>query len=441
MFSLVGTGDDVHGGIASLLRLGPILPVVVSALIVGLARGRSTISTRRAACVVTSGVAGVIHLALVPVHYAEDPALGVFLALAGVVQLVLAIGAAALPRRAWWAGRFTAVAIVFTVTFVAARSVKLPLFGPPEPLDALGMITTALAIAAAACWWPFAGIARTLRDDRFAPAVLITGALVAPAVFGIAWSYNPTLQNAAVIGAIACALALFGGVGRRHMWWLVADAAVIGMVVRGPVIGFAVLGGALGAAYLLKTARRWWWFSPAAVSLVVTLSIPLLGLRLDLLHVGHPDDLPAATGLFVLAGLISVAAVARRRLAGLAAAYALLIAVELLRFWHGATGSGAIEVFVTSLTLFLLVAPVLLSDIPTNTGSATLIIGAATGLAIGLARIVSVTYPIPWGILLGGITAAFVMLARGRLRPAAHDQTAHASPVTLHETRSRRSGR
>lgn len=441
MFADVPNGDDVHGGVASLLRLGPLLPVVLAVLVVGLTRLRSALSTRRAASVVASAVAGVIHLALVPVHYAESPTVGVLFAAAGVAQLVLAVGVGVSPQRAWWPRLLATVAIVFTETFVAARTVKLPVFGSPEQLDPLGLVTTALAVAAALCWWPAARITRCVRDDRFGPGVLIAGAVLAPIVFGIAPSYNPTLQNAAVVGAIACGLALFTGSGHQQMWWVVADAAVVGMVVRGPVIGFAVLGGALGAAHALKAARGWWWFPPAAASLVVALSIPLLDLRLDLLHVGHPDDITAATGLFVLAGLLSLTAVARRRITGIAAVYGVLIAVELVRFWQGATGAGAIEVFVTSLTLFVLAAPALLGDLPANSGSTTLIIGVATGLAIGLARMVAVAYPIPWGIPLGGIAAAFVMLVRGRLRPAAHGQTVHAFPATPHETRSRPSGR
>ena len=441
VFAHVPSADDVHGGVASLLRLGPLLPVVLAALVVALTRLRSAISTRRAAGVVASAVAGAIHIALVPVHYADSPTVGVLFAGAGVAQLVLAVGVGVAPLRAWWPRLFTVVALVFTVTFAAARTVKLPVFGPPKQLDALGLVTTALAVAAALCWWPAGRITRSVRDDRFAPAVLIAGAVLAPLVFGITPSYNPTLQNAALTSAIACALVLFAGSGGRIMWWVIADAAVVGLVVRGPVIGFAVLGGALGAVHALKAARGWWWFPTAAASLVVTLSIPLLDLRLDLLHVGHADDVTSASGLFVLAGLISLTAVAHRRIGGISAVYGVLVTIELLRFWQGATGTGAIEVFITSLTLFVLVVPALLGDIPANPASTIHVVGVATGLAMGLARSVPVAYPIPWGILLGGIAGAFVTLVRGRLRPVAHDQTAHASPTTPHETRSHPCGR
>ena len=441
MFAHVPIGDDVHGGVATLLRLGPLLPVVLAGLVVALTRIRSAISTRRAGCVVTSAVAGAIHLALVPVHFAESPTVGVLFAAAGVTQLALAVGVAVSPKRAWWPHLYTAVALVVAVTFAAARTVKLPMFGPPEPLDALGLVTTALAVAAALYWWPIGQVTRCVRDDRFGPAVLIVGAVLAPIVFGITPSYNPTLQNAAVVGAVACALALFAGTEHRLMWWLVADAAVVGMVIRGPVIGFAVLGGALGATHALKAARGWWWFPPAATSLAVSLSIPLLDLRLDLLHVGHPDDITAASGLFVLAGLISLTAVAGRRLAGITAVYGALIAIELCRFWQGATGTGAIEVFVTSLTLFILVSPAFLTETRVDAQPSALIVGVAVGVSIGLARLVGVAYPIPWGVLLGSLAAAFVTLARVRLRPAAHVQTGHASPATPHETRSHPSGR
>ncbi len=424
------SGDDVHGGVAGLLRLGPILPVMLAGAVAALQRVRPVLSTRRAACVVASATAGAIHVGLVPSHFARSPAVGVLFVVAGAAQLVLATGVGVSPHRWWWPRVFVLTAVASPVTYVGSRTTVLPVFGRPERLDALGVITTTLTVLAALCWFSTGRVSSWIAEDRVAAGAVIMGALLAPVVFGL----DASLANTAIVVVIGSALATFGGVGRRRMCWVVADAAVLALLVRGPVRGFLLIGAAVGIAHAFKADRVFRWLPTNALALVVTLSIRPLDLRLNLLHVGHPSDVGGAVGLFVLAGLVSVAAVARHRIGGIVAAYGALTIVELGRVWQGATGSGSIEVFGTSLTLFVLVATALLDNDPAAGDSVGVLQGAAVGLAVGGSLAIGVAYPTPSGVLAGGVAAAIAMAWRGRPRRAERGRTGHASPAKLRGT-------
>lgn len=77
---------------------------------------------------VLCAVAGIIHLAIAPQHFAEAFSMGLFMLAAGVAQLVVAVQ---LWRRP--SPRVTAVAVVGTlvllITYLLSRTTGLP-FGP-----------------------------------------------------------------------------------------------------------------------------------------------------------------------------------------------------------------------------------------------------------------------------------------------------------------------
>jgi hypothetical protein len=121
----------------------PTLPIVWS--------GSSAVNepARATALLVCAGSAGV-HLALVPDHLRESPALGVAFLLDAVLLAVVAV---LLGDPARGTRTTPAVATLLLATagaYVLSRTTGIPWLAPdPEPLDGLGAVTTVCELVGA----------------------------------------------------------------------------------------------------------------------------------------------------------------------------------------------------------------------------------------------------------------------------------------------------
>ncbi len=106
-------------------------------------------------------LAGFAHLALTPSHWDESAAYGLFFLLAGLAQLLLAavMGRAA-GDRVW--PTVVVVNLALVGIYAATRLVPPPGADAPEPVDAVGLVTVAAEVAAAAAG---AIVARRLSRD------------------------------------------------------------------------------------------------------------------------------------------------------------------------------------------------------------------------------------------------------------------------------------
>jgi hypothetical protein len=94
--------------------------------------------------------AGLVHLALTPDHWEENPAYGAFFLVAGVAQLVLA-SLLIRPEVGFGVATVAAVTnVVLVVTYLATRLVPPLGADLPEPLDWLGVVTVAAEAVAVA---------------------------------------------------------------------------------------------------------------------------------------------------------------------------------------------------------------------------------------------------------------------------------------------------
>jgi hypothetical protein len=98
-------------------------------------------------CAFSAGV----HIRLAPGHMAESAPLGVGFVVAGALLLVLGIGAFVRPRSASIPLAIAVVIAVLTGAYVLSRTAGLPVLHPePEAVDAIGVITKAVELAALA---------------------------------------------------------------------------------------------------------------------------------------------------------------------------------------------------------------------------------------------------------------------------------------------------
>ena len=96
------------------------------------------------------GTAAVVHLALAPAHYRETPVFGAFFAVAGVVQLALAVRLLRRRDASWRVLALLRVtSLVLLGTYIATRVVTPPLAPHPgaEPVDVLGVLTAGVELA------------------------------------------------------------------------------------------------------------------------------------------------------------------------------------------------------------------------------------------------------------------------------------------------------
>ena len=181
----------VHGGAAAqLLRLGPLLALLLVAGWAWLQRAGTPTPARwlGAGAAVTLGAAGGIHLALVGQHAQESLASGVFFAAAGTAQVLLAVALWRTPGSRW-----TAVAAGVMVSgllglYAVSRLWNVSAFGGREAVDALGLVTKLLEVAAAvlaaaaAAGWSLPPI----RPRRLVGATALAVAVAAQGLFGLA---------------------------------------------------------------------------------------------------------------------------------------------------------------------------------------------------------------------------------------------------------------
>jgi hypothetical protein len=96
------------------------------------------------------GIASLVHLALTPEHYREQPLFGAFFGVAGVVQLFLAVRLLARPAASWRLLQLLRVtSLLLLSTYVATRLVTPPLapHAGAEPVDVLGVLTGGVELA------------------------------------------------------------------------------------------------------------------------------------------------------------------------------------------------------------------------------------------------------------------------------------------------------
>lgn len=96
------------------------------------------------------GLAAVVHLALTPEHYREQPAFGAFFGVAGAVQLFLAVRLLARPAASWRLLQLVRLtSLLLLATYVATRLAAPPLapHAGAEPVDVLGVLTGGVELA------------------------------------------------------------------------------------------------------------------------------------------------------------------------------------------------------------------------------------------------------------------------------------------------------
>ncbi|MEP6658602.1 MAG: hypothetical protein ABJD24_01645 [Acidimicrobiales bacterium] len=420
-----------------VLRLGPILPI----LLVGgaaLVRWRSHLGREVAVAAVASAAAGVVHLALIGEHFGESVTAGIAFAVVGLWQVALGMLLAIdQRRRGTWIVAAQATAVVVIAVYVASRTTRVPSLDGREAFDALGIITTLLAVVAA-----LAPLTRHLARYRVPstvtlPLLFVAVAAAGPLVFGVSGVFG---RGALTITTSVAALVLIGAT-REQRWWAAADGAIIALIVRAPNLGALVVAGLIAGVVRAGGGRGIVRLPAAATATAAVLAVPALNARLDLLHVGHPADTAAEVVVFVAAGALASIALAQGRVTAVVAAYATYATIEAARFTIGTTGLGAIEVPITSLSVLLLVTVAALDASLLPSARASIAAGGATGLAIGVLRALNVAYPTPWGVVVGVSAVATERSWTMWRRPSRPDRTGRASAATLPGTESSRSGR
>ncbi len=437
MLTAHASSADVHGGVAALLRLGPILPILLVAA-AALVHRRSALSLANAVAVIASAAAGGVHLALTPEHFGAGLVVGVAFALDGFWQVALGILLAVdHRRRGRWIVAAQATAVVVAAVYVASRTTRVPFFEGKEAFDALGIITTLLAAVAGLA--PLIGRhrERAKRSMVVLPGLFVAMAAAAPVVFGVSGVFG----RGALIIAAAVAVLLVAGATDQQLWWAAGDGAILAVLLRSSNVGVFVVAGLI--AGLVRAAGARWGVRPppAALATAVVLAVGPLDGRLDLVHVGHTGDTVAAVVVFVVSGAVAYVAMADGRTGALVVFYAMYAAIELCRLVAGATSLGAIEVPITSLSVWLLVAAAVLDGSLLPSARAATVAGGAAGLAIGVLRTLNVAYPTPWGVVVGVGAVAIARSWSARRRPFLRDRTVRASVATLPGSGSSRSDR
>jgi hypothetical protein len=356
----------VHGGAAAqLLRLGPLLALLLVAGWAWLERaGAGTLTPAKrlgAGAAVTLSAAGGIHLALVGQHAQESLASGVFFAAAGIAQVLLAVALWRMPgsRRAAVAAGVMASGLLGL--YVVSRLWNIPAFGGREAVDALGLVTKLLEVAAAvlaaaaATGWSLP----TIQPRFIVGATALATALAAQGLFGL--GAEPWQVAAVIVLTVGIGVAT-GRRDREGLAVAAADGAVLALLLRAPGLAPYLLAG-VGAGLLRVVARRSapWALAPAAAAALLVLVVPPLDARMELLHVSHPGDTAAWMAAFLVAAALVLGVWSVGRLPLVAGFFAAHLGLQGLRLLAGQTSLEAVEVPATSLGLFLL-ATVVLAD-------------------------------------------------------------------------------
>ncbi|MGH9048225.1 MAG: hypothetical protein ACRDY4_00675 [Acidimicrobiia bacterium] len=412
--------EVAHGdGLDILVRLGPVLAVAVVlvwAALTQLPRQRGRGMTQAGAAA-GFGLAGVLHLMLVPSHARESVVAGVFFATAGVAEVAVAWFMATHPvSRISVAVGLVVVAALLAV-YVISRWWGLPFGLGGEAVDALGVMSKLLEAGAAVL---AVGAAAGWRTKRPTPNEALAGlvgatALLARPLFDL--GPRPAGVAAALAGAIG--MQLIGG--RRHRDWSAAviDGALVALLLRGDAPWWALLaGGAVASA--LRRAQHGWGGAlvpPAPLAVLVVLwAVPRA--RFEILHVSHPDETLAAVASFGIAVSMATAAWRTGRLPVLVAFLGAHLAVQGLRLAADRTSIEAVEVPGFSLGLFLLAAVAVTG--PTDAGRGLAVAGAVlAGVADAFLRDLGVAYAPLVGVVTAGLVVAAVRLAGTNRRPVA----------------------
>jgi hypothetical protein len=417
----------VHGGAAAqLLRLGPLLALLLVAGWAWLQRAGGVTPTpaRRlgAGAAVTLGAAGGIHLALVGQHAQESLASGIFFAAAGIVQVLLAVALWRTPgsRPAGLAAGVMAGGLL--ALYAVSRLWNISAFGGREAVDALGLVTkllevaAALLAAAAAAGWSLPPI----RPRLLVGATALAVALAAQGLFGLGAA---PWQVAAVVALTVGIAAATGSRDREGLAVAAADGAVVALLLRAPGLAPYLLAG-VGAGLLRVAARRSapWALAPAATAALLVLVVPPLDARMELLHVSHPGDTAAWMVAFLVAAALGLGVWSVGRLPVVAGFFAAHLGLQGLRLLAGQTSLEAVEIPAASLGLFLL-ATVVLADsqlTPASAVPAALVGALAGGLDVALRALGT-----PYAPLLA-VTIALAVTAPFRSTPPFRHDAAQA---------------
>jgi len=423
-----------HGGAAQLLRLGPLLALLLVVAWAGLERAGSATRASRArlgsAAAVALGAAGGIHLALVGQHAQQSPASGVFFAVAGIVELVLA---AALWRAP--GSRRTALAAGVTVggllvVYAASRLWSIPAFGGREPVDTLGLLTkllevtgVALAAAADAGW-----TARPIPPSLLVAGTTLAVALAARGLFDL----GPEPWKVVLVILVTVGIGL--AVGSRKAEGLAvaaADGALLALLLRaGGLAPYLLAGAAAGLLRVAAGRSARWPLAPVGTAALGVLAVPALAARMELLHVSHAGDPTAWLGAFLAAVALAVGVWRSGRLPVVAGFFCAQLGLQGLRLLAGQTSLEAVEIPAASLGLFLL-ATVVLADprlAPAGIVPGALVGGLAGGIDVALRA-----FGIPYTPLLEitialAVTAPFRPVARRATRARAAQALAASTP-------------
>jgi len=422
-------GAEVHGGAAAqLLRLGPLLALLLVAVWAWLERAGTAAPTSRerlsAGAAVTLGAAGAIHLALVGQHAQESLASAVFFAIAGVAELLLAIALWRNPgsRRAALAAGVVVAGLL--VLYGMSRLWNIPAFGGREAVDALGLLTKLLELAAAvlaaaaAAGWSLP----PMRPQLLIGATALAVALTAQSLFGL----GAAPWNVAAVTVITIGIGVAAGAwDREELGAATADGAALALLLRAGGLGPYLLAGVV--AGLLRAATRRsarWPLAPVAVAALAVLAVPALDARMEILHVSHPGDTVGWMAAFLAAAALAVGVWRLGRLPVVVGFFTAELGLQALRLLAGQTSLEAVEIPATSLGLFLL-ATVVLADpqlTPSRAVPAALVGGLAGGIDIALRALGTPYAPLLAVTIALAVTAPFRTTAPG----AAGEETTEA---------------
>jgi len=422
----------VHGGAAAqLLRLGPLLALLLVAVWAWLQRASAVTPTPAkrlgAGAAVTLGAAGGIHLALVGQHAQESLASGIFFAAAGIAQVLLAVALWRTPGSRPTALAAGVMAGGLLGLYAVSRLWNVPAFGGREAVDALGLLTKLLEVAAAvlaaaaAAGWSLPPI----RPRLLVGATALAVAVAAQGLFGL--GAEPWQVAAVLVMTVGIGAATTGSRDQEGLAVAAADGAVLALLLRADGPAPYLLAG-VGAGLLRVAAHRSapWALAPAATAALLVLVAPPLDARMELLHVSHPGDTAAWMAAFLVAAALTLGVWSVGRLPVVAGFFAAHLGLQGLRLLAGQTSPEAVEIPATSLGLFLL-ATVVLADpqlTPARAVPAALVGALAGGLDVALRALGT-----PYAPLLA-VTIALAVTAPLRFTPPAATPDKAAGTVT-----------
>lgn len=350
-------------GVGNVVRFGPVAVLVLFLAAAWL--GRQQAATRgahlRAGAAVAFGSAGLLHLLLVPDHFAESTFAGFFFIGAGIAELLLAGGLLARPSPTVTllvGGLAVSLVLIYAITRVLAP----PFQDQPERVDAVGLITKALELGAAVLAllaerpvrlrWPWRQVpARTA-------AVAAAVGLMALVAFPLYLVGPEPLQGAVAMVAAAATAVVIRRTDPEGAVEATRDAAVLALVIRSSEWWTFALLGLLAAALriLARTGRP----VPAPAAIAGLIILGLAAARMQIFHVTHAGDPVGASLAFLFAAAV-LATLNLRQLAVVATFYSVHLAGQALRLLLGLTSLEAIEVPAASLGVFA-IAALMLAD-------------------------------------------------------------------------------